>query len=228
MAKAILKEKIGGRIREFAEEKFKTSKRLAEALGMIPQTLQLYISGRAVPGGEIIKRLAELGADVHYILTGERMRKKIKEETINELSLKPGSYEFPIVNDFSSISSPKGMDFQKKVLIGNNIEKIAFTYHKHSGCFAFIVKGDRMSPTLLDCDIILLDCDAKLYEGCVAAALLKSGEQIVHRYRKLSQGMIQLNPDNFLYEPVTIKKNQIGVLFPVVKVQRNLFRMEKR
>ena len=56
-----------------------------------------------------------------------------------------------------------------------------------------MVKGDRMSPTLQDCDIILLDCDAKLYEGCVAAALLKSGEQIVHRYRKLPQGLIQLN-----------------------------------
>lgn len=220
MAKATIKEKIGGRIREFAEEKFKTSKRLAEALGMIPQTLQLYISGRAIPGGEIIKKLSELGADAHYILTGEKMREKIREETTNELALKPGSYEFPIVNDFSIISS-------KKVLLeSNNLEKIAFTYHKRSGCFAFKVKGDRMSPTLHDCDIILLDCDAKLYEGCVAAALLKSGEQIVYRYRKLPQGFIQLNPDNFLYEPVTIKRDQIGILFPVVKVQRNIYNLD--
>ncbi len=80
-----IKIMVGGRIKEFAKQKFKTSRKLAEKLGMTPQTLQQYIAGRSLPGGEIVRKLAELDADIHYIFTGENFHERIRDELNEEI-----------------------------------------------------------------------------------------------------------------------------------------------
>ena len=216
-----VKNKIGARIREFAEQKFRTSKSLAEAMGMLPQTLQLYISGRAFPGGEVIKKLAELGADVHYILTGEKLYEKLKDEIKKDMLLREGGIEYPVV---TYVSAGPTIEF----FINEATEKVAFNYHKHNGCMALRVKGDSMSPTIEDGDLVLVDSEAALFDGCIVAARLKTGEQVVKRFRRLPADLLQLTPDNLSYEPLTINKDQIDIILPVVKVQRDVFTSKKK
>ncbi|OGU55104.1 MAG: hypothetical protein A2V66_13640 [Ignavibacteria bacterium RBG_13_36_8] len=69
---------IGERIRLFAKRKFKTLKKLAEAMGMSPQQLQQYISGKREPGSKILIRLLRLGCDINWLLGGREQAESYK------------------------------------------------------------------------------------------------------------------------------------------------------
>lgn len=214
-----MKIEIGNRIREFAELKFKTIKALGEALGMSQQNLNAYVNGKATPGANMLKKLSELGADVTYILTGISTKDEIAKKVFQELSNKISGYDYPIV---STLSAGSMIEFFND----EEIEKVAFSYHKKYGCMALRVRGDSMKPTIENGDVVLVDSDAKIYEGCIVAARLKSGDQLIKRIRFLPHDLIQLDSDNFLYDPITITKEEIELVMPVVKIQRDIYKSE--
>jgi hypothetical protein len=61
---------ISDRLRKFAEY-FGSIKDLAEALDMKPPAFQSYLSGRSVPGSNILVKLNSLGCNINWLLTGE-------------------------------------------------------------------------------------------------------------------------------------------------------------
>lgn len=65
-----IQEGIGERIRLFAKRKYGTLKRLADEMGISPQQLQQYISGKREPGSRILSRLLKLGCDINWVLGG--------------------------------------------------------------------------------------------------------------------------------------------------------------
>lgn len=60
---------IGEKIRIFAENKGFSLAELAELLGMKPQSLQVYLSGKSNPGSEILMKLKDLGCDINWLLS---------------------------------------------------------------------------------------------------------------------------------------------------------------
>ncbi len=79
---------IGEKIRIFAEKKGFSLTLLAKSLDMKPQGLQVYLSGKSLPGSEILKKLQDLGCDINWLLsdddkpppeTPELLSKKIQE-----------------------------------------------------------------------------------------------------------------------------------------------------
>jgi SOS-response transcriptional repressor LexA len=214
------KKQVGDRIREFAKSKFGTLKSLGEALGMMPQTIQQYVNGKAYPGAPVLKRLSELGADVTYILTGIRTKEIAKQEVVDEMQSRSGGFDYPLV---SMLSAGSMIEFFNDEVT----EKVAFSYPKKYGCMALRVRGESMHPTIENGDIVLVDSGAKLYEGCIVAARLKSGEQLIKRYRVLPHNLIQLDSDNFLYDPITVSKEDIELIMPVVKIQRSIYDSSK-
>lgn len=214
-----MKIEIGNRIREFAELKFKTIKALGEALGMSQQNLNAYVNGKATPGANMLKKLSELGADITYILTGVSIKDEVAKKVFKELSNKVSGYDYPIV---STLSAGSMIEFFND----EEIEKVAFSYHKKYGCMALRVRGDSMKPTIENGDVVLVDSDAKIYDGCIVAARLKSGDQLIKRIRFLPHDLIQLDSDNFMYDPITITKEEIELVMPVVKIQRDIYKSE--
>ncbi len=65
-----LQKGIGERIRVFAKRKYGTLKKLSEEMGISPQQLQQYISGKREPGSRVLARLLKLGCDINWILGG--------------------------------------------------------------------------------------------------------------------------------------------------------------
>lgn len=64
------KTEVGKRLREFAKSRGGVGK-LAESLDMSIQALSgAYISGKNLPGAEVLARLIELGCDIQWLLTG--------------------------------------------------------------------------------------------------------------------------------------------------------------
>ncbi|MFC2135247.1 helix-turn-helix domain-containing protein [Bacteroidota bacterium] len=69
---------IGERIRLFAKRKYKTLKKLAEAMEMSPQQLQQYISGKREPGSRVLIKLLRLGCDINWLLGGREQAESYK------------------------------------------------------------------------------------------------------------------------------------------------------
>ena len=63
---------IGDRLAEERTRLGLSQKALATLLGVSVKAVGRYERGENVPGGEVLAKLAEAGADVLYILTGER------------------------------------------------------------------------------------------------------------------------------------------------------------
>lgn len=64
------KDVIGERLRQFAKDKFRTIRALAEALNMSEENLSQYIKGKSAPGAPLLIKLAEKGCDIQWLLTG--------------------------------------------------------------------------------------------------------------------------------------------------------------
>lgn len=60
------------RLKEERERLKLTQADMAERCGVSREIWGKYERGQAVPGGEVLFTLAQVGADVHYILTGQR------------------------------------------------------------------------------------------------------------------------------------------------------------
>lgn len=77
----INKEEIGSRLEEFCIKNFSTQKEFADAIGIAPSNLRsIYFPGKSLPGAEILVKLAYLGCDVQWLLTGKGKVPEVKVE----------------------------------------------------------------------------------------------------------------------------------------------------
>jgi len=75
---------IGGRVRHFAKHKYGTLKKLAEAMGISPQQLHQYISGKREPGSRILVKLLNLGCDINWLLSGSESLESFKIDKLEK------------------------------------------------------------------------------------------------------------------------------------------------
>jgi transcriptional regulator with XRE-family HTH domain len=61
---------IAFRLREFGLKKYRTLTDFSKALGVKPQTLNNYVSGKTLPGNKMQDKLNELGCDIGWLITG--------------------------------------------------------------------------------------------------------------------------------------------------------------
>jgi transcriptional regulator with XRE-family HTH domain len=64
--------KLGKKIRQFGEEKFASNVEFAKALKIKREQLYPYFQDRVIPGGEILRRLYDLGCDIHWLLADKK------------------------------------------------------------------------------------------------------------------------------------------------------------
>ena len=70
--KKLINIEVSKRLREFAESHYSSITDFANALEMMPQTLNLYLSGRSLPGNNLQKKLRALGCDIEWLMTGSK------------------------------------------------------------------------------------------------------------------------------------------------------------
>lgn len=210
------KKKIGARIEKFALLKCGSRREFSKLMNMTPQAFNAYLRGYIMPGGEILRRLNELGADLNWILTGK---------TTDEVMMRP---DYPQVKEksipYPLISSISAGPLTEYSTMSDETELVSFHYHRQEGCFALRVKGNSMLGSIEDGDFVLVDTKEKLYNGCIAACRLKSADQIIKRYRDLGEGIAMFYSDNPIYEPMTLHRTEIEMIYPVVRVQRVVYK----
>lgn len=109
------------------------------------------------------------------------------------------------------------------MFIQENIERYEpFSYNKKDNCFVLEVRGDSMKPRIEPNDMVLCDMDKPLANGCIVVVRLRNGNQYIKRYKEINDYQILLYSDNGGYDPMTINRNDIEVIYRVVKIQKSV------
>jgi len=109
---------------------------------------------------------------------------------------------------------------EPKLLYHQNYEETSdFAYERQMHrCFALRVNGNSMETTLKDGDEVLIDMEAALENGCLAAVKLKNGHQYIKRYYDVNFAFVKLTSDNEEYGVRLIDKNDIIAIYRVVRI----------
>jgi transcriptional regulator with XRE-family HTH domain len=62
---------FGDRLRKFAEKQFKSVSKMASEMGIAQPQMQRYISNENKPKTDFLEKLATLGCDINWLLTGK-------------------------------------------------------------------------------------------------------------------------------------------------------------
>lgn len=61
---------VGQRLKDWVNKNFKSQSEFARAMGQVPAYFTPYFNGSSLPGGEILTKIAEMGCDISWLLTG--------------------------------------------------------------------------------------------------------------------------------------------------------------
>jgi len=166
------------RMKETMQEKGIRQTDLVEKTGIDKGALSSYMNGRYMPNAEKVAKIAKaLGVSVDYLLG--------KEEAQTE---RP-----PKIHEVSVLG---------KVAAGVPIsaqEDIIGSIWTDKECFALKVKGDSMSPRIMDGDIVLVKKQESAEDGDLVIAEI-DGEATC-KVLKRSHGSVMLVPFNAAFAP---------------------------
>ena len=193
---------IQARLREFVETNFSSQKEFADKIGMSPQSVTAYLSGRRIPGGIFQRKLRELGADVDYIMTGEsRLQKFIQEQ---RASYHTALDFYPVISEIQKINSPGGARFTFTTEV--TMEGPAGS--RYNGSFYFKIADESMRPRWQPGDYILVNPNSPPVSGDYALICFEEKGYTVRRVFFDGDSAILQSLDLAL-PPVTISRKSI-------------------
>lgn len=75
-------EEIGLRLKNFVEKNFDSTSELTRKLGLTRSYFIPYYSGKSILGGDTLSKLADLGCDINWLLTGKEQNNfQVREHT---------------------------------------------------------------------------------------------------------------------------------------------------
>lgn len=159
---------IGERLRYFAENNFKLLNDFSKAMGVKTPALYNYFNNKNEPGSSFLFRLAELGCDINWLLTGHSFSEKdtylINEKgTIDNSKIKKN--EFLI-----EATIPAGIADINERAEWNETERLDFNPQTHFFLEVDKEFGDSMLPSVQPGDLVLCSTNVKPKVGDMVAA----------------------------------------------------------
>ena len=158
---------------------------IAERSGIDKSKISRYVGGKNMPSGDtLIKLAAALGVDAAW-LSGEA-----PDVDPYEL-IPPPTNEVKILG---SVAAGIPITAQEDVIgvVCSDIQK--------PGMFALKIKGDSMSPRIMDGDIVLVQSQKTAEDGDIVIAMIE-GEATCKVFKKTHNG-VTLIPFNGAYPPI--------------------------
>lgn len=170
---------------------------IAVRTGINKGNISRWMKGENVPYGENLARLAKaLGVTVDQLLGRE-------EISISKLTL-PDPHQ---VNILGSVAAGVPMTAQEDVIGAIFTEK---------DVFALKVKGDSMSPRIMDGDLVLVHPQEDAEDGDLVIALI--GDEATCKVLKKNRNSVSLVPFNGAYAPFVYTGNEVEELKILGKV----------
>jgi len=210
----INKADVAERLREFGQKKFGKMTDFAAALEISGAQLHsTYLNGRSLPGAELLLKLAKMGCDIAWLLSGN----VIDPTDFNDFYEKaPPLQEFPII---STISAGDGIGAFEDL----SEYKHAKIPYKHNSGALLVVKGKSMEPLIKDGDVILVDYKKEIGIGDFVAFRLKDTTQFVKRLVEKKGGVLKFESLNKEEFPILlIHESDIQAIFKVTVLIKNI------
>ncbi|CAM4093455.1 XRE family transcriptional regulator [Acinetobacter pragensis] len=215
---------IGQRLREERERLGYTQPAFAELAGTTKKSQIDYEKDLTQPKAGYLASIAEAGADINYIVTGNKLR--TLESNLDDID----GFTVVPVHDDVLISAGHGT-----VLCAENKPTNYMAFRKDwirsRGFFAkdlkvFITRGDSMDPTISDKEPILVNTVEKdPQDGHIY--VIRSGEMTwVKRIQMQLDGSLLLISDNKIYPPMTIRLDEstdVEIIGKVVNSSKNFY-----
>ena len=216
-----MKQTLAYRIRQARTQRALDQAKLAARLDIATRTLQRWEKGDQVPDSNDLLRLAKTtGVAAHWLLTGDGSMYHSDPAETKILSLPTNRYKKVELISLPLLSSVPG-GAPSLMFHPDYVEKYITVDDVHdSGAFALEVKGNSMAPKIEDGDIIVVSpkLDARSGDICVVRV---SDEDTVKRI-KIDDQLVYLIPLNPEYEPMAVKKRDVGFMWRVIKVIKSL------
>ena len=152
---------------------------LVDKTGIDKGSMSSYVNGRYMPNAENVAKIAKaLGVSVEYLLG---------KEDLPRMSL-PSMHEVPVIGKVAA-----GVPISAQ-------EDIVGTVATDKNVFALRVKGDSMSPRIMDGDVVLVRQQDYAEDGDVVIALIEG--EATCKVLKRSHGAVSLVPFNAAFLPL--------------------------
>ncbi|MDI5921168.1 S24 family peptidase [Halomonas sp. LR5S13] len=208
---------FGERLRGERERLGLTQTQIGDLAGVTKKTQMLYESGERSPKADYLTAISGVGADVEYVLTGNRsVRGSIGSTGASRLE--DGAMFGDNMAGSDQLAAVKMYDIEAAAGDGRSLEQeeVESTLYFPTDQLAaqgldpaqvvgIKVRGDSMDGTLADGDWVLVDrsrCEPKP-EGVFL--LLVHGERRIKRVQRVAGGAWLLISDNEHYQPEMIK-----------------------
>jgi len=156
-----------------------------------------------------LEKLAEIGINLHWLLTGEgEMWREGREERYKGLTRIPRVGKVPAGELSQAFELPP--------------EYIYEAMQCSDKAFAVRVHGDSMEPVLQDGDIVIIEPAREVKNGDIA--LVRTGSEVTIKKVVIDGGLVILQPFNHRYAPIVLtEKNRDTVIIgPVVRLIRDM------
>ncbi len=212
-----------------------TQSKMAEIVGMSPRGWQQIERGDAIPSGQTLMKLAELGFDPTWILTGQGAMRLVKGASAQELSEPSTPFEgaskpfesfsetdFALIPKVDVQASAGGgaaptsesvleyLAFRKDWLrqLGLNPKKVA----------VLTAKGDSMEPTIGNGNVLLVDRQVEQVTNDGIYVLSVNNNLFVKRLYTRMDGSVVIKSDNPAYPDETFPYEAAGDLAVIGRV----------
>ena len=203
---------VGRRIKELRRANGLTQKEFAESLGIVQGFLSSIERGTKTPSDTLqIALCRTYGVSREWLLTG-RGGKRAGGVTAPSVPVAPRGAGTPLLGRVSRGFSEGG---EARDVIG----QIALPGIP-AGCFAIVVYGDYMAPTIRDGDLAIFTPGGVAENGFIVLVTNRWDEAILRRYRE-KEGEIFFSPDNAAYAPFQPDPDT-RIIGTVVQVWRNV------
>ncbi|HTP12657.1 MAG TPA: helix-turn-helix transcriptional regulator [Bacteroidota bacterium] len=216
-----MKHTIADRIHEARMRKEYDQAKLAAKIDVATRTLQRWEKGDQVPDSNYLMRIAKAtGVSPHWLLTGNGSMYLQSYPDQNIISLPTQRYKKVKLISLPLLSSVPG-GAPSLIFHPDYVEKyITVDDVNDESAFALEVKGNSMAPKIEDGDIIVVSPKLEGRSGDICVVRVND-EDTVKRI-KIEEQFLQLIPLNPEFEPMIIKKRDVGFIWRVVKVIKSL------
>lgn len=216
-----MKHTIGDRLRTARENKELDQATLAEKVGIVTRTLQRWEKGEQVPDGVALTRIAKAtGVQPSWLLTGDGEMYPVPSRPENLYVLPGGGKRRAKLVDLPLVSAvPAGKtatifhpDYVDDYVTVDDI--------KDPQAFALKVKGNSMAPRIEDGDTVIVSPQQEVRSGDICVIRV-DGEDTLKKV-KFEGNYIHLIPLNPEFDPITVKRKDVGFVWKVVKLVKEL------
>ncbi|WP_084174666.1 XRE family transcriptional regulator [Afifella pfennigii] len=196
----MIAQDLSGRLAAERKRLALSQREMAAAVGVSKTSWENYEAGKSSPGARVLASLAELGADLHWLLTGAALRDGENES--QRLSKTPevraeGFALIPKIDVQAAAGAGAVVDSEAvSAEIALSPRWLRARHINPAGARMLTAKGDSMEPTIRSGDTLIVDTSIEMVVDSGIYVVVYGGLLLVKRVQLRRDGSVILKSDN--------------------------------